>query len=88
MWCMQRTNIYLDERQCDALDQWAAGEGIARAELIRRIIDRALAGTDADRERDLEAIRVSFGVLDDVAAPEREPDERSQHLERVWRVSP
>jgi hypothetical protein len=84
---MQRTNIYLDERQCDALDQWADGAGISRAELIRRIIDRALAGTDADLERDLEAIRASFGVLHEADVPDREPDERSQHLERVWRIS-
>ena len=84
MWCMQRTNIYLDERQCDALDRWADDEGISRAELIRRILDRALAGTDDDLERDLEAIRDSFGMLADSQPPDRGPDRRAEHLDRVW----
>ena len=49
MWCMQRTNIYLEDRQTAVLDRLAAEEGISRAELIRRILDRALQGSD-DRD--------------------------------------
>ena len=37
---MQRTNIYLDERQVEALDRLAQTEGVSRAEVIRRLLDR------------------------------------------------
>src|SRR5947208_3356242 len=39
MWCIQRTNIYLDERQCELLDRLASEEGVSRAELIWRLLD-------------------------------------------------
>ena len=83
---MQRTNIYLDERQCEALDRLADDEGISRAELIRRFVDRALAGTDDDLARDLAAIDGSFGVLAGAKEPRREPDARTRRLERVWEL--
>jgi hypothetical protein len=84
---MQRTNIYLDERQCALLDELAASEGVSRAELIRRFIDRALAGKDEDLARDLAAIEGSFGVLADMKPPGREPDARAGHLDRLWRMN-
>ena len=82
---MKRTNIYLDEAQSAALEQVAHAQGISRAELIRRLIDRGVAGSDADDlEADLSAIRESFGVLRDEDVPlVRGPDERARHLERV-----
>jgi len=85
MWCMRRTNIYLEEGQSAALDQIAHARGISRAELIRQLIDRGVCGTSADDlESDLAAIRESFGVLRDEDVPVvRGPDERSRHLERV-----
>lgn len=83
---MQRTNIYLDAGQCEALDRLAAEEGISRAELIRRLLDRALAGGSDDRERDLAAIEASFGALRDLEPLPRETDERSLHLDRMWQT--
>jgi hypothetical protein len=82
---MKRTNIYLGEAQSAALEQVAHAQGISRAELIRRLIDRGVAGSDADDlEADLSAIRESFGVLRDEDVPlVRGPDERARHLERV-----
>lgn len=84
MWCMQRTNIYLDEEQARALDEAARARGVSRAALIRRLIDRGLDQGDRDVESDLAAIEVSFGVLSgDEVAPPRAMDERSRHLDRV-----
>lgn len=46
MWCtmstMNRTNIYLTDRQQKELAKQAAKAGISMAELIRRILDQAL----------------------------------------------
>ena len=41
---MQRTNIYLEERQTRALNRLATAAGVSRAEMLRRILDRGLAG--------------------------------------------
>ncbi len=81
---MQRTNIYLEAGQCQRLDHLAAEEGISRAELIRRLLDRALAGGHDDRPGDLDAIDASFGALRDLEPLARGADERSQHLDRAW----
>jgi metal-responsive CopG/Arc/MetJ family transcriptional regulator len=83
---MHRTNIYLDEEQSEQLDQLAAQEGVSRAELIRRLLARALAGTDHDLEVDLAAIKSSFGVLADAAPVERGHDARGEHLDHMWRL--
>lgn len=85
MWCIQRTNIYLDERQCEMLDRLAADEGVSRAELIRRLLDRALAGANRDLAVDLEAIEASFGAAPDVEITARGASGREEHLERVRR---
>lgn len=86
---MRRTNIYLDEEQCNALDRLAKEEGIARAELIRRLLDRCLSEREADLDADLEAIDASFGVLapNDVVVEQRRMDGRGAHLERMWRLN-
>jgi hypothetical protein len=83
---MKRTNIYLDERQTEALDELAATQGVSRAEVVRNLIDRALYGQDEGLVAGMAAIRDSFGALRDVEfdALVREPDERQRHLERVW----
>jgi hypothetical protein len=83
---MHRTNIYLEQEQCEALDRLAAEEGTSRADLIRRLLDRALAGHSSDLSSDLAAIEGSFGALADFEPAERQPDERSLHLDRVWRL--
>jgi len=83
---MRRTNIYLDEEQSALLDRLAAEEGVSRAELIRRLLGRALTGTDHDLTVDLDAIDASFGVLADVEPAAREPDARQRHLDRMWRI--
>jgi metal-responsive CopG/Arc/MetJ family transcriptional regulator len=71
MLCMRRTNIYLDEEQTATLDRLAEQEGISRAELIRRLIDRALTGDDASRAADLAAIEDSFGTVRDLESASR-----------------
>jgi hypothetical protein len=84
MWCMKRTNIYLDEQQSATLDQVARTQGISRAELIRQLIDRNISGSGAaaDLEADLAAIRDSFGMArDDDVSFGRGSDERSRHLD-------
>jgi hypothetical protein len=83
---MTRTNIYLEDRQTAVLDRLAAEEGVSRAEVIRRLLDRALAGRDDDLAADLAAIDESFGVLDDAAVPARGTGDREDHLARMWRV--
>ena len=83
MWCMKRTNLYLDERQMLALDEIARAQGTSRAELVRRLVDRSLAANPADLDNDLAAIEASFGVLADAEIAERGPDERAAHLARV-----
>lgn len=83
---MHRTNIYLSDDQCQALDRLAGAEGASRAEIIRRILDRALLGTGDELERDLRAIGASFGALrDGLSGPgARTADARSRHLDRLW----
>ena len=86
IWCMRRTNIYLEDRQTEALDRLAAGEGVSRAEIIRRLLDRALAGKDDRLAEDLAAIDCSFGVLAEIDVPDREEGAREEHLARIWQV--
>jgi metal-responsive CopG/Arc/MetJ family transcriptional regulator len=81
---MRRTNIYLDEDQTASLDRLAEQEGVSRAELIRRLIDRALTGAEASRTADLAAIEESFGAVPDLESLSRRPADREEHLERVW----
>jgi metal-responsive CopG/Arc/MetJ family transcriptional regulator len=82
---MKRTNIYLTESQAAALDEVAHAEGTSRAEVIRELIDRSLAGgRTAELEADLAAIYGSFGVLaDESPLPSRGPDARSEYLDRL-----
>jgi metal-responsive CopG/Arc/MetJ family transcriptional regulator len=83
---MNRTNIYLDEEQVRSLDEVAQAQGISRAALIRRLIDRGLDQSDGDLESDLAAIEASFDVLSgDEEFLARGADERSQHLDKLRR---
>lgn len=84
---MVRTNIYLEERQTALLDQIASEEGVSRAEIIRRLIDRALAGRDDDLAADLAAIDESFGALRELDLPARGTSDREEHLSRMWQVA-
>jgi Arc/MetJ-type ribon-helix-helix transcriptional regulator len=84
MWCMRRTNIYLDEQQTAALDRLAAQEGVSRAEVIRQLLDRVLASSDDSLASDLDAIEDSFGALRDVDVPARGPGGREEHLAGIW----
>ncbi len=83
---MHRTNIYLDDRQREALDRADAEEDTPRAELIRRVLDRWLAGGGDDVAGDLEALESSFGALADMDVSPRAPDARASHLDWVWRL--
>ena len=80
LWCMRRTNIYLEDRQTEALDRLAVEEGISRAELIRRILDRALQGHDGSLAVDLARLDLAFGRPLDIDLPSREPDARGRYL--------
>ena len=83
---MQRTNIYLDDRQTSSLSRVARAQGISRAELIRRLIDRGLGEADGDLDSDLAAIEASFGVLAvDEGMLVRSPDQRGRHLDQLRR---
>lgn len=83
MWCMHRTNIYLDEEQARSLDEAARAQGVSRAALIRRLIDRGLDQNEGNLESDLDAIEASSGVIAEGDSLGREVDERARHLERV-----
>ena len=85
---MKRTNIYLDERQTAHLDRLAEQEGVSRAQVIRRLIDRALAGADASHTADLAAIEAAFGAVADIEPATRGPGEREKHLAATWRRRP
>ncbi|MHB8318348.1 MAG: ribbon-helix-helix domain-containing protein [Acidimicrobiales bacterium] len=83
---MNRTNIYLDEEQARWIEEAARAQGISRAALIRRLIDRSLDQSDGDLESDLAAIEASFDVLSsDEDFLERGTDKRSRHLNNVRR---
>lgn len=83
---MRRTNIYLDDDQCRALDRRAADAGISRAELIRRYLDEALGRGHDDLAADLAAIDAAFGLWADreVELVDRAPGEREADLEQRW----
>ncbi|HTY29032.1 MAG TPA: CopG family transcriptional regulator [Mycobacterium sp.] len=82
---MKRTNIYLDEEQSASLDRLAHQEGVSRAEVIRRLLDRALSGDDTSRAEDLSALEDSFGSAHDVVPASRGRGDREEHLAEVWR---
>lgn len=84
---MNRTNIYLPDRQTEALDRLADEEGVSRAEIIRRLLDRALGNADDDPATDLAAIDESFGVLREFDTADRGPGDRERHLARIWEAS-
>lgn len=89
MQCMHRTNIYLERKQCEALDKLAKEEGTSRSVLVRRLIDQALSGELRGPDEDIDAIKQSFGILADVDVPTRRgPDERELHLTRIWAKKP
>lgn len=85
LWCMKRTNLYLSEGQTAALDEVAQGQGVSRAELVRRLVDRGIRATPADLDADLSAIEESFGVLPDEQLTARGPDARTAHLDEARR---
>jgi metal-responsive CopG/Arc/MetJ family transcriptional regulator len=82
---MQRTNIYLDDAQIEALDRLATARGVSRAEVVRRLIDRALHGDERDAASDLAGIEASFGGVTEEIVLERGSDARSRHLDEMRR---
>lgn len=82
---MHRTNIYLADDQCSALDRLARSAGISRAELIRRLLTQAIGDDLQDLAGDLAAIDESFGVLaDEDIAFARNADARTRHLDALF----
>lgn len=86
LWCMRRTNIYLDDEQTELLNRLARSQGVSRAEMIRRLLDGALRNEVDDVTADLAAIDESFGILASVDSPERSSGDREAHLARMWEV--
>ena len=83
---MQRTNIYLEERQAVGLDEVARREGVTRAQVVRRYVDRGLVADLDDLEGDLAVIAQTAGCLrrDEALEVERGDGERAAHLDRMW----
>jgi hypothetical protein len=86
---MRRTNIYLSDEQRAALAARAAAEDTSAAELVRRLIDRALLGSSDDLDdltADLAAVDASFGALRDDELDvdiDRADGQRGAHLRRI-----
>ncbi len=81
---MHRTNIYLTDEQRVQLEACARQRGVSRAELIRQVLDLALAGESDQLAEDLAAIEDSFGSLGGGALPlDRGDGARGAHLERI-----
>lgn len=81
---MRRTNIYLTDEQCSALDDVARSSATSRAELIRRLIDRGLGSGGGDADGDAAAIEESFGALaGEEFGFERGTDARAEHLRGI-----
>lgn len=63
---MDRTQIYLDQRQTERLDERAAAEGTSRSTIIRRAVDAYLAQEDQEaaawQEQWRKALEGSAGV--------------------------
>ena len=83
---MQRTNIYLEERQTSALDELARRLSTTRAQVIRTLIDHGLRDQQADADGDVAAIEASFGICtdDELAEFRQDSPAREQHLTRLW----
>ena len=84
MWCMQRTNIYLDQAQVEALDGIAGKDGVSRAQVVRRLIDRGLAGAGQDTDALVNAIFSAGGTCKDVELSGRGSSQRQEYLDQLW----
>jgi hypothetical protein len=82
---MRRTNIYLEARQTQALDRLAYAQHVSRGEMIRRLLDRALAEAP-DVKEDLAVFDASFGALADDEVLQRGEDDRSRDLDELRRI--
>jgi hypothetical protein len=84
--CMQRTNIYLDERQVRELDRRARSAGTSRAAALRAVLDVALSTSAEALELDLAVLAEVAGTWqDDVELPAR-TSARDAHLDRLRRL--
>jgi len=61
---MQRSQLYLTEQQREALARRAVDNGVSVAEVVRRILDRAL-GLKAGVDDRLAALDATAGILPD-----------------------
>jgi hypothetical protein len=73
---MRRTNSYFEDRQLEALDAMAQAEGVSRSDVLRRLVDDAIAGNGSRLASDLAAIRESAGTAPDLAGLPRHGDPR------------
>ena len=82
MWCMRRTNLYLDERQTAALDAMAHAQGVSRSDVVRRLIDDLLQEGGSRLDSDLDAIDSAFGAAPDFPMPDRSDGERQRWIDQ------
>jgi hypothetical protein len=61
---MRRTQIYITDQQERRLAERARDEGVSKAEVIRRILDRAFGGDGGEAEA-LAVIRATAGICAD-----------------------
>lgn len=80
---MCRTNIYLDDERCAALDAVAAQQGTSRAAVVRRLIDEGLADHRPSIDEDIAGFDASVGGAPGIVALGRGDDDRARHLRRV-----
>jgi hypothetical protein len=76
---MRRTQIYITEEQERLISGQAADAGVAKAEVIRRMLDQAL-GLDSGAAHRRSAILATAGIMD-------EADDWPAWLRRVRGVS-
>lgn len=71
---VKRTQIYLEDRQDNALARRARAEGVTKSALIRRALDDYLTGADDERlqlERFRAAVRSAAGSAPDLPSGAR-----------------
>lgn len=83
---MHRTNIYLTEEQCAALDRVARMRGTNRSDVVRDYVTQGLTiefDGDDRVDRLLAAIDASFGAAPEIEMPDRSDAERDKYLRSI-----
>ena len=84
MWCMRRTNIYLDDATITHLDHLANAQGVSRAEVVREMIQAGLANQVRDEQHDIRQLDLTFGIARDIQFHREGNSARETHLDEMW----